>query len=120
MKKIALVLLLITLIPFVTSCTAPYEAIKGMGKGVGSVGEGAARGTLEAGKGVGGAAGYTTKATAEALTGRGDEAADSGKSAIEAGAEGIKGAVVETIKGVEQGLKHIDEGIRRSTGEDIK
>ena len=118
MRKVFVVLVIIAMIPVLTSCR-PFYATKGTAKGVGSVGEGVARGTMEAGKGSGGLVGGSVQATGEALTGRGDEALDTAKDAFEAGGEGLKGAVEETFKGIETGLKHIDKGITQAS-ENIK
>ena len=121
MKKVLIVLALICLVPFVISCVAPQEAVKGTGKGTADIIGGAAEGVMEAGKGVGGAVGGTVQATGEALIGRGEEASEYGKVAVESLGEGVIGVVEKPIEGLAKGLKEIDRGIKEATGsEEIK
>ena len=122
MKRIAVVLVILALIPLVVSCASPKEGFEGTGKGLGSMVEGAARGAMEAGKGAGEIAGGTVEATTEILTGRGQEAIETEKDAFEYGGKGVEGAVENPLEGIAEGLKTIDEGIKKATGEveDIK
>lgn len=119
MKKVWIILVAIALIPMLVSCK-PFCAVKGTGKGVGSVGEGVTRGTMEAGKGSGALAGGTVQATGEMLTGKGDEALETAKTAFERGGEGLKGTVEETLTGIEKGIKALDRGIKEADEENIK
>jgi hypothetical protein len=113
MKKVIVVLALVLLVPFLTSCR-PFCAIKGTAKGVGTIGEGVVKGTVEAVKGTGELVGGVIKATGEGLTGEGEEAMDTAKAAFEAGGEGIKGAIEESLEGVGESFEPISEGIKAS------
>ncbi|MFH1593506.1 MAG: hypothetical protein ABID09_02280 [Candidatus Omnitrophota bacterium] len=121
MRRLFTILAIIALIPAITSCIAPSEAVKGTGRGTAEIVEGAGRGTVDLGKGAVVTVKETAKATGELLTGRGDAAVVSGKSAISSGAEGIKNVIVKPVEGLEKGLAEIDKGIKRATGsEEIK
>jgi len=114
MRRIALVLLVIALIPMLASCVSPKKAVKGTGDGITSIVEGAGTGTVELGKGAVGTVKGVAVGTGEFITGRGSEAAASGKSAIDSTASGIKGIVVEPATGLGKGLGEIGTGIKES------
>ncbi|MBL7155869.1 MAG: hypothetical protein ISS90_01875 [Candidatus Omnitrophica bacterium] len=124
MKKIFAVLTIFALISLTVSCS-PYhgtkETLKGTGRGTTDIVEGAGRGVTNFAKGSVDTVKETAEATGEFVTGRGSEASESGRSAVNAGAGGIKDIIVEPVKGVGKGLQSIDRGIKRATGrEDIK
>ena len=129
MKKLLVIVLVASLVPFLSSCFKTSEkAINRTGEGVGGVEkgtegivEGAGKGTVELGKGTVGMVKGTAEMTGEFVTGRGDEATESGKAALESGKEGITGIIVEPLEGLGESFKKMDAGIKKATGnEDIK
>lgn len=118
MRKILATLILIAFISVLVSCARPGEAVKGTGKGATNIVEGAGRATVDVGKGAVDTVKGTAAATGYVLTGRGGEAVESGKEAINATAGGIKSVIVEPAKGLGEGLKSIDTGIKEATRSD--
>ncbi|MGB2706100.1 MAG: hypothetical protein WBC74_04525 [Candidatus Omnitrophota bacterium] len=133
MKNALVVLLVVALVPFVSSCFSTGKSvvkdtgdavggtIEGTGKGTLDVVEGTSEGVADLGKGTAEAVVGTAKATGYTLVGHGDEAVESGKEAAKAGGEGIKGVIEKPIEGIGKGLQSIDRSIKKATGrEDIK
>ena len=119
MKRMLAIIILVLLIPFLSSCASPKHAVKGTGEGTTEIVEGAGRGATDFGRGTAEAVKETAEATGEFLTGRGGEAVESGKEAIDAGKEGIKDVLIEPAEGLGKGLKAIDEGIKKATGSEV-
>ena len=133
MRKVLVLLLIVALVPFVTSCfTAGKRVAKDTGDAVGGTAEGIGKGTLDVVEGTGeGAAGLgkgtaegvveTAKAAGYVVVGRGDEAAESGREAAKAGGGGLKAIIEKPVEGIGKGLQSIDRSIKKATGrEDIK
>jgi len=114
MRRVALVILVIALLPILASCASPKKAVKGTGDGITSIVEGAGTGTVELGKGAVGTIKGVAVGTGEFITGRGSEAQASGKSAVDSAASGIKGIVVEPATGLGKGLGEIGTGVKES------
>ena len=111
--KALVVLLIVALVPLMISCESLCPRMKSAGKGIGSIGEGIAKGTMEAGKGAGALVGGTVEATTEILTGKGGDAAlETQKKAFERTGEGVKGTVKETLTGVEKSFQPIGDSVK--------
>ncbi len=133
MKRVLVLLVVVSLVPFLSSCfSTGKSAVRDTGDAVGGTLEGTGQGTLDIVEGTGkGAAKFgkgaaeavvgTGKAAGQALVGRGEEASESGKVAAKAAGEGIVGVLEEPVKGFGKALQSIDKSIKESTGnEDIK
>ena len=113
MKALVVMLLIVALVPLMISCESFCARSKSAGKGIGSIGEGIAKGTMEAGKGAGALVGGTVEATTEVLTGKGGDAAlETQKEAFERAGEGVKGATEETLEGVGESLQPLSDSIK--------
>ena len=113
MRKVLAILIIIALVPLMASCKPFCAAVKDTGRGIGSIGEGVARGTMEAGKGAGALVGGTVEAATEILTGKGgDQALETQKQAFERTGEGVKGAVEETLGGIGKSAQPLSDAMK--------
>ena len=111
--KALVVLLIVAFVPLMVSCESLCPRAKSVGKGIGSIGEGMVKGTMEAGKGAGALVGGTVQAVTEVLTGKGgDEALETQKEAFERAGKGVKGIVGESLTGVEKSIQPLGDSVK--------
>jgi len=118
MRQVHIALAIIALAFLTVSCVSPKDAVRGTGKGITDTVEGAGRGVTDFGMGSAETVKNAAEGTGQLLTGRAGEAGDSGTAAVNAAGGAIKDVVVEPVEGLGKGLKAIDEGMKKATGQD--